>query len=133
MILYNIASICLSSIICKVPMSAPNNSREITVHIRLTRNEHYASFSQAWLGILTGRLGKFPGYSYPPILHRVLGLVAESSPVQLDRSISDVPLMPCLERVSEWLVPVYPSSTQAYEMFSSKLTRCFSQLECPYV
>ena len=120
-------------------MLVPNNSWGITVHIRLTGNEHGASFSQAWRGILTGRLGKFPSYSYPrppphpPILHRGLGLAAESSPVQLDRSISDVPLMPCLERVAEWLVPVYPSCTRAYEMFSSKLTRCFSQQECPNV
>lgn len=59
--------ICFSSIIYNVPMSAPNNSWEITVHIHLTRNEHYASFSQARLGILTGRLGKFPSYSYPPL------------------------------------------------------------------
>lgn len=105
------------------------------MHILLTRNEHYATFSPAWLGILRGRLENFPSYSCPPspipLLSTVLGLVAESS--QLDWSISDVPLMPCLERVSEWLVPVYPSSTQAYEMFSSELTRCFSQLECLYV
>lgn len=50
-------------------MYAANNSWEITVHnchIPLSRNEHYASFPQAWLGILTGRLGKFPSYSYPP-------------------------------------------------------------------
>lgn len=68
---------------------------------------------------------------YSPLLSAALGLVVESS--ELDRSIPDVPPMPCLERVSEWLVPVYPSSTPAYEMFSSKLTRCFSQLEHPYV
>lgn len=50
-------------------MSASNNSWEITVQIPPTRNEHYASPSQAWLWILTGRLGKFPSYSYPPTPH----------------------------------------------------------------
>ena len=34
--------------------------------IPLTRNEHYVSFPQAWIGILTRRLGKFPSYSYHP-------------------------------------------------------------------
>lgn len=43
-------------------------ARRFTVHIRHTRNEHYASFSQAWFGIVKGRLGKFPSYSYPPPL-----------------------------------------------------------------
>lgn len=38
----------------------------------LSRNEHYASFSQAWRGILTGRLGKFPSYSNPPAAHHPL-------------------------------------------------------------
>lgn len=100
------------------------------MYVPLTRNENYATSILArnfdWEIMEVSKL------SIPPIplLSTVLGLVAESS--QLDWSISDVPLMPCLERVSEWLVPVYPSSTQAYEMFSSKLTRCFSQLECPY-
>lgn len=60
--LYNLSTVCFY----KVPMFATNNSWEIIVHIRLTRNEDYASFSPAWLGILTGRLGKFPSYSYPP-------------------------------------------------------------------
>lgn len=68
---------------------------------------------------------------YSSLLSVALSLAVESS--QLDRSIADVPAMPCLERVSEWIVPVYPSSTPAYEMFSSKLTRCFSQLERLYV
>lgn len=85
--------------------------------------------------ICLGDQGSFQAIHNPhphPILPRVLGSVEESSPVQLDWSISDVPLMSCLERVSEWLVPVYPGSTWAYVMFASELTRCFSQLERCY-
>lgn len=76
-----------------------------------TRNERHATFALARHGTLTGRLGKFPSHSRPsphnpPLLSSpVLGRVAQSSSQQL----SDVPPMPCLERASEWLVPVYPN------------------------
>lgn len=60
------SNFCFSSTPSEVSMPVPNNSWGITVHIPLSRNEHYASFSQAWLGILTERLGNFPSYSYPP-------------------------------------------------------------------
>lgn len=142
----NLISFCIYflSVISRVPM--PKQQQTIAWGSRCTfppappaRNEQYATFPPAWHGILTGRLGEVSKLFTPhcsttvttdskPPLSTVLGSAAQSS--QLDRSISDVPLMPCLERVSEWLVPVYPSSTQAYEMFSSKLTWCFSQLEC---
>lgn len=50
MILYtlNLVYICFLTIIYKVPMPAANNSWGITVHIPLTRNEHYALSSLAW-------------------------------------------------------------------------------------
>lgn len=50
----------------QLSIKVPNISCEIIVCIPLTRNENYASFPLAWIGILTRRLGKFPSYSYHP-------------------------------------------------------------------
>ena len=128
----HVICVCSPSVILR--FSATNNSRGIT------SNPHCVEWT---LWNLEGEIREVsklfippppscpPPLPYSSLLSAALGLVVESS--QLDRSIPDVPAMPCLERVSEWLVPVYPSSTPAYEMFSSKLTRCFSQLKRQYV
>lgn len=45
----------------------------------------------------------------PPRCHLQFLAGWRNPPRSWTRSVSDVPPMPCLERVSEWLVPVYPN------------------------
>lgn len=67
-----------------------------------------------WLCMERWGLGKFPSHSRPsphqsPHCHLQFLAGWRNPPCSWTRSVSDVPPMPCLERVSEWLVPVYPS------------------------